>query len=328
MMFHPSGAVFKSKPKKLIDEESNNSIIIDSNSTGENKNEDEEIKKLALELKTRQITNLILKSTLIEKVSNSQQNDQPNSSNCNSGSISSSSSSSNDLTKTPIANSTPILHGLLKMQDTSLYTSSIFLKLNNCNNNNDNESSSNSPRLESPATLELNDRILKTFNGNNNTNNNQSCEDRNERSLSSSSASSLSSLSPLSTRQQSSSIATTYGSPKTSIATTSTTTTTTTPVIYSSNNSNSGYYSPVLNTTVINPNDKSQEHDESKCLNETLQSPHTEDILNENIDANSNASVSSSSGGGSDNLMMSNAKKRKRSSSKEDKIQKDSKKTI
>jgi hypothetical protein len=296
MMFHPSGAVFKSKPKKLNDEEKNSAKIV------ENKNDDEEIKKLALELKTRQITNLILKSTLIEKVSNNQQNDSPNNSNCG---------SNNDLIKPPISNSTPILHGLLKMQDTSLYASSIFLKLKNCNNNHDNESSSNSPPLDSPATVEYNDQILKSFDRNINSNqtaNIHNCEeDRNERSLSSS-VSSLSSLSPLSLRQNHS-IATINSSPKTTI-TTAATTTTTTPIVSSSNNSNSGYSSPVSHK-VANQNEKSEERDE--CLNETASPPTIDntEIINENIDLNSNASASSSTS--TDNLIIN--KKRKRSSS-------------
>jgi hypothetical protein len=297
MMFHPSGAVFKSKPKRSNDEEKNTSHIV------ENKNDDEEIKKLALELKTRQITNLILKSTLIEKVSNNQQNDSPNNSSCG--------SNNNDLIKPPISNSTPILHGLLKMQDTSLYASSIFLKLNNCNNSHDNESSSNSPQLDSPATLEYNDQILKSFDSNINSNqtaNNQNCEeDRNERSLSSS-VSSLSSMSPSSLRQNHS-IATINSSPKTTI-TTAATTTTTTPIVSSSNNSNSGYSSPVSHK-VANQNEKSEEHDE--CLNETASPPTIDntEIINENIDLNSNASASSSTS--TDNLIIN--KKRKRSSS-------------
>ena len=305
MMFYPSGAVFKSKASKqkannMNDGDDNRSTVNNNTATdiapiSENKNEDDdnEIKKLAFELKTRQIANLILKNTLIDKVSNSQQNDSP--------------SSNNDLATSGASNSTPILHGLLKMQDTaSLYVnaSSIFLKQFN-NTNNDNESPSNSPSLDSPVNArELNDRILKTFNQ---SNNNANCEeDGNERFLSSS-VSSLSSLSPY----RNSSITTSNSSPKTTVATTAATRTTPTPVILSPNSNNSDYYSSVSNT-LASQSEKQQEHDEyaRKCLNETPSPRLDTTIMNENLDGRSNTSTSSSSG--SDNLITRTAKKRKR----------------
>jgi hypothetical protein len=110
--FNPSGAVFKSKSKIIP-------IVKKQVDDNDDDDDDFEIKKLELELHTHKFTNLLLKNTLIEKVTSRSQQQSP----------------TND---SATSTRTPILHGLLKIQDpTSLLASSIFLKIN--------ESVSNSP---------------------------------------------------------------------------------------------------------------------------------------------------------------------------------------
>ena len=255
--FQPSGAVFKSKIM-------NNKKNEDENEDKNIENDEDNVLKLAIELKTLQSTNSLLKSTLIEKVSNQ----QIDASTANY-------STTNDLAITSKAASTPILHGLLKMQDTISLLVNVSPLFHKLNNNNNGESVSNSPDSNEHLNIKCD------------------CEDEaNEKSLSSSS----SSTSPLSLKQSS----TTNSSPK---PPTTTTTANTTTSINSSSNSNSGYSSPVSNTTQTENLQLERDYENT--------SPKIDAIrMNENIDADSNASTLSICSG---NLIMSNAKKRKRS---------------